>query len=249
MANFKKVYLMGDVHGDFVSVFNYKFKEIDLNDCLVIQIGDFGVGFTYKAYDEENIRSINNLLSERGCQCYVIRGNHDSPEFFKGDHKFSNIQLLEDYATMEINGETFLFVGGAVSIDRTLRINRDRKSHTKKTYFFGEEFQLDLGKVKYVKCDVLITHTSPTWCFPQNENGFGPLVESYIKYDDNLTKDLNKERKEMDILFEELNKSNKIHTHYYGHFHTSAETEKNGCKHFLINQYDIMEYTQSVSNN
>jgi predicted phosphodiesterase len=244
MAYFKKVYLMGDVHGDFVSVFNYEFDKTDMNDCLVIQLGDFGVGFNYKKYDEENLKFTNNLLLERGCQCYAIRGNHDSPDFFDGNYRFSNLHLLKDYTSMDINGESFLFVGGAVSIDRTFRINRDRKSHTKKSYFFGEEFQLDLEKIKDVKCDVIITHTSPTWCYPQNDDGFGPLVESFIKYDDNLVKDLTKERKEMDILFEELNKSNKIHTHYYGHFHTSAQTDKNGCKHFLIDQYKSTEYTK-----
>lgn len=242
MSNtFKSVFLVGDVHGDFCSVLNYHLRDKDLNDCLIIQVGDFGLGFDFKGEDEATLEFINSLLKERGCQCYVIRGNHDSPDFFDGSYNYSNLRLLSDYTQIEINGEKFLFIGGAVSIDRTFRINRDRKS-INKSYFDGEEFNLDLEKI--LECDVLVTHTAPSWCFPQNTDGFGPLVEAFIKYDNQLAEDLTEERSKMDILFEELNKLNKIHTHYYGHFHSSCQTEKNECKHILIDQNTYVEYTK-----
>lgn len=240
-VNFKKIYIMGDVHGDFMSTLSYQLGSSDLNECLIIQIGDFGLGFDHKKEDEGTLKFINRELGKKGCTCYVIRGNHDDPSFFDGTYNFSNLRLLKDYSTIQINGENFLFVGGAVSIDRTFRINRDEKK-VMKTYFEGEEFNLDLEKIKKIKCDVLVTHTTPTWCHPINDNGFGPLVESFIKYDKKLIDDLRKERSDMDILFGELNKSNKIHTHYYGHFHESAEIFKDTCKHFLINQYNCTEY-------
>ena len=56
---------MGDVHGDFIPLFNHNFKDVDLNGSLIIQVGDFGLGFRNKRYDIDELKFINNLLLER----------------------------------------------------------------------------------------------------------------------------------------------------------------------------------------
>jgi DNA repair exonuclease SbcCD nuclease subunit len=243
---YKEVFLMGDVHGDFISVFRHFSKGKDMTNCLIIQVGDYGLGFSSKNTDEENLMHVNEVLLKAGCDCFVIRGNHDDPAFFQGNHQYSNLKLLPDYTYLKINEQTYLFAGGAVSIDRVSRKKRDEHPvnflFDIKSYFYGEEFNFDPTKVTSEKVDVLVTHTAPSWCFPQNKNGFGSFVDSFIKTDKKLPDDLNKERADVDKMFNMVLKNGQISYHYYGHFHTTDTMSYNGCQHQLINQYTVIKH-------
>ena len=184
---------------------------------------------------------LNAFFKKRNIIFLAIRGNHDDPEFFKGNHIYSNLQLLEDYTTMIIDDRKYLFIGGALSIDRKYRLSKDQQNaaygSSRRTYWFDEPFMINEEKLKDITgVDILITHTAPEWCHPDNRTGFGALVDEFAYYDKELYKDLELERKNVTQVFSILGKNgNYISEHYYGHFHTSKITMNGYCNHYLLN--------------
>ena len=118
-----KIILVGDIHGEY-SRLRYNINRLNHEDAYIIQVGDFGMGF-YKLnyYKNEVFPKLNETLVNRNCHLYVIRGNHDDPEYFKQTNNpfdFSNITLLEDYSELTLLSKSILLIGGAVSIDAQL---------------------------------------------------------------------------------------------------------------------------------
>ena len=121
--------LVGDLHGNFWAIASF-IRRYGIFKSLFIQVGDFGLGFD--RYDESNLRHIDEALEDSQNKVIVIRGNHDDPSYwFEKKLDLKNIWFIPDYTKLNINGENFLFVGGAVSIDK------------------GEGWQ---GKISYTGC-------------------------------------------------------------------------------------------------
>ncbi len=242
----EQVIFLGDVHRE-VKTMLYEIKRMQITDSVIIQVGDFGMGFASHEFDLKTLKHINETLKEGNNYMYIIRGNHDDPDFFNGQYAYSNLQLLKDYTQLNILGREFLFIGGAISIDRLSSID---KYETKKKYgstsvrpmyWEKEQIVMDLPKLEtFRNIDVLVTHTCPTWCNPM-QNGFYPfLVDEAIFEDPELSVLLPEERANMDIIFNTLKRNdNPLSLHVYGHFHHSAVTEHWGCKHHLV---DINEF-------
>lgn len=237
------IIFLGDIHGNF----NYIISEINrkkITDCTIIQVGDFGIGFTTPENDMRILEGINKILSDKNIIMYAIRGNHDNPAFFKGNHMLSNLKLLPDYTVLDLEGHKILFVGGAVSIDRVPRLNEMQKQarygSKKEQYWFDENFVFIEDKVKdLTDIDIVVTHTAPNWCVPDNKKGFGAFVEGYAYYDSKLLEDLRFEREEMTKMFMILNKNNWIKHHFYGHFHRHDITINGYTTHMLL---DVNEF-------
>jgi len=93
-----------------------------------------------------------------------------------------NFKLVPDYTRLEINGQSWLFVGGAVSINR---IDREEG----KTWWPNEDMVLreDLA----IPSDVLVTHAGPSLanpttnamvrCYARFEEGMGHTVQRQLK--------------------------------------------------------------------
>lgn len=220
----KSILFLGDHHGKW----SYLFDIIDtkkINDCYLISVGDSGIGFENKKIQQRNINWFNEEFKSLGIIFMSIRGNHDDPAYFRGLDRvsLSNFELIEDYTIMEYNDKKIQFIGGAVSIDRTSR----REGHS---YWTDEAVNFDREKCKEV--DILITHTAPTWCFPQQ---FNEMVYGWANEDAYLLEDLTEERAIMD----EICKLCKPRTHLYGHFHSSWTERVNGCVHKLLDINEI----------
>ena len=127
---------------------------------------------------------------------------------------------------MEYNGKKIQFIGGAVSIDRSHRTEGV-------SYWANEGLVFDESKCE--KVDILVTHTAPSWCFPQK---FNDMVLYWTAQDKTLMVELLEERKLMDNIFNICQPS----LHLYGHFHSSCTEEIDGCKHKLLNIDEIWEY-------
>ena len=115
------ILVLGDIHGNF----NYLKNQIiqkRISDCTIIQVGDFGIGFTHRDNDIATLESLNDFLIGHSITMLSIRGNHDDPSFFDGSVNYSNLKLIKDYTSLEIEGNGYLFIGGAISVDRTERI-------------------------------------------------------------------------------------------------------------------------------
>jgi predicted phosphodiesterase len=229
---------LGDIHGNFKYV-KWAIQNRKLTNCNIVQVGDFGIG-TLPEYDEDILVRFNEFLTEHNVTMYVIRGNHDDPKFFKGNHIFSHLKLLPDYTQLEIDGYNFLFVGGAVSIDRNFSLEKMQISasygQNRPLYWFDEVFVLDEEKIKNIKgVDIIVTHTAPEWCHPDNRNGLGDFVMEFVYNDRQLETDLLEERKLVSKMFNMLKENgNQIKKHYYGHFHRSEVTLNGMTEHILL---------------
>jgi predicted phosphodiesterase len=237
------ILFLGDIHGNF----NYiagEIKRKKITNCTIIQVGDFGIGFTTPENDLKILEAFNLFLKDHGVIMYAIRGNHDNPKFFQGDYIFDNLKLITDYTVLEIEDHKILCVGGAVSIDRVPRLNEMQKAarygSKKEQFWFDEKFVFEEDKVKDLKeVDIVVTHTAPEWCVPDNRNGFGAFVEGFAYYDNKLLEDLAFERAEVTKMFKLLNQNNNIKYHFYGHFHRHDITINGYTTHMLL---DINEF-------
>lgn len=222
----KQVLVVGDIHGKWDALFR-KIQTLDLRDCVLICVGDLGVGF--KDSHAKEIRALqfaNDFFAPRNIDFLSIRGNHDNPAFFNGEIKaLSNLRLLPDYHVETINDKRFLFVGGAISIDRRLR-----KQGV--SYWSDEGFKLDQSKIQ--RCDVLITHSAPTWNGPIDKSG---IMEHYCQKDGTLWDECMTERKQHDILVKLCGATR----HYCGHFHLFSAVDFDACVSTILDELEIAE--------
>lgn len=234
----KPVYFIGDIHGYWDALFS-RLKHFDIRDCYLICVGDLGIGFTENLPKEIRTHArINEFVSRRNIHMLSIRGNHDDPKFFD-DRKgieYTHFRLLPDYHTEVINGERFLFVGGAISIDRVARTPHP----TVRTgaYWPNEKLVFDSNKI--ADCDILVTHSAPPWIGPSDKAGISGWEKrdkiAFPKYD--LWKECQDERNNIQRLIE----ISKPKYHYCGHFHESFVSEAYGCKSTILAELEIKEH-------
>lgn len=226
----KPLLFLGDHHGAWSTIFDI-IKSKNIENCNIISVGDLGIGFKYKKeHEHKQSEKLNDFFKERNINFYGIRGNHDDPTYFKGDDRivFENFELIDDYTVAEYGDKKIQFVGGAVSIDRT-----GRKEGVS---YWGDEVVLyKPNECKEV--DILVTHTAPSWCFPQH---FNELVYGWALEDSYLIGDLSNERAIIDEIFKRC----KPKLHLYGHFHSSWTDIVNDCKHKLLNINEFWEYIE-----
>lgn len=224
----KSLIFLGDNHGNWYDLFN-QIERREINNAYIVSVGDLGIGFKYKKeYEYLLCKNLNDRLATRNIKFLGIRGNHDNKSFFTGKDRIclENFELIEDYSVYEYQSKLIQFIGGAISIDRIGR--------TEGVSYWSDE-GVDFKKKKCKKVDVLVTHTAPSFCFPQT---FNDMVYGWAKEDANLLEELTKERSVMDEIFKLCNPS----LHLYGHFHSTWSEEINGCRHRLLNIDELWEY-------
>lgn len=79
MYNFHKIYVLADIHGDFEHLCNV-IRGL-APESLLVQLGDFGLGFKSYTRDLSDLERINNLLVQKEVNLFIIRGNHSNPEY------------------------------------------------------------------------------------------------------------------------------------------------------------------------
>jgi predicted phosphodiesterase len=220
----KQIVFLGDHHGAWPHLLDILDSK-KIQDCYLISVGDSGIGFTNKKNQDMLNERLNEEFKSRNIIFMAIRGNHDDPLYYQGSDRIilSNFEMIEDYSVFEHNGKTIQFIGGAISIDRTGR---------QPNISYWENEGLVFEKEKLHKADTLVTHTAPSWCFPQQ---FNEMVYGWAAEDDYLLKDLTEERSIMDEIF----KVCKPTLHLYGHFHTSVTERINGCVHKLLDINEV----------
>lgn len=220
--------LVGDIHGNFGHLKNVIERT---EEHIIIQVGDFGLGFNTTDRDLARLEDINDLLKAKSKFLYAIRGNHDNPRFWNGDYddKFSNLILVPDYSVFHLDGRNIFFLGGAISIDR-----RSREEHISYWKDEGVDYNEDTLKYvmrKYGEIDIIVTHTAPAFAPPSE---FNDLVHHYCKYDSTLEAELLAERYLMTRMFDIMSKAYDIKEYFYGHFHSDTHSEFYGTKFNLL---------------
>jgi len=220
----KPIFYIGDHHGDWTQLFWFA-NRLKLEKCHLISVGDCGIGFRQHKQQIEVIHQLNNKFKKLDIIFMSIRGNHDDPSYFHGADRIclSNFELIEDYSVYEHNSKQIQFIGGAISIDRTQR---------REGISYWSDEGLNFNSKKLQKVDILVTHTAPSWCFPQ---GFNEMVYSWAREDAYLLEELTDERAVMDEILKACNPS----LHLYGHFHDSRNEKINNCNHRLLNINEI----------
>ncbi len=219
------IYVLGDIHGNWSPLLT-KIDEYDIRDCTIICVGDIGLGFKSYERQESELFEVNEKFRKRRIDFFGIRGNHDDPHYFDGGYEFSNMEFLKDYEVRTFGGKVFQFIGGATSIDRTHRVEGV-------SYWENEKFNFDPNQC--VKCDVLITHSAPTWSGTTDK---GP-ISGWLKVDKNLWSELKLERTEHSRIIELCNPDR----HYCGHFHFKSTSKQDGCVSRILDVDELLEIT------
>ena len=144
---------LGDIHGNCAWLrYVIENNQSAYRNQTIIQVGDFGVGFTTEYNDNKTLEDLDKFLSKFNIIMYVLKGNHDNPLYFKGNHIFNNLKLMPDYSVIEVEGSKILLVGGALSIDRSDRLKYMQiaasQGISRESYWFDEAFALDEKKIR-----------------------------------------------------------------------------------------------------
>lgn len=217
-------YLFGDHHSNYDDLIRALLRK-GLRHCRLIHVGDGEEGYP-DSWDAETPEQLDNAFASLDIEYLSIRGNHSNPHVFDGSVNLPNFKLLPDYTRLEINGESWLFVGGAISINRLDRIPNE-------TWWIEEEMILDETRAQ--PADVLVTHAGPTSSVPPVSNFLLEYIHAEEQFGcDTLCDELRDEATRHDRLFQLV----KPQQWYHGHFHTSATHQLDGCN---IRQLDVAE--------
>ncbi len=235
-TSYENVMVCGDLHGHFEVIYN----KISVENTLFIVAGDCGFGFNRPAYYEELYSSkIRRYLTQKNNAIIFIRGNHDDPVYFDGlsFHKKRAV-CAPDYSVIQTARHNILCIGGAISIDRTRRLQEQNAGFL---YWKEEAPVFYPQKIKEItnskiKIDTVISHTCPSFCPPQTKEG----IQAWLSQDDDLHHDLEKERLVMDQVWETLKKQgHPIKQWWYGHYHRSAWLKQDNCYFRLLDINEI----------
>ncbi len=250
----KRLMFLGDLHGNFGLIGQY-IDRFGIKDTYIIQVGDFGVGFKSLIKEKRELELYHKKLVKNNVIVYAIAGNHDYPKYFENDpFGFTNIKLVKDYTvlSLDVNGviKNILCIGGAVSVDRRLRMTKAQREGNfdirtgREAWWPDETFNLDLDRLnKFRDINIVVTHTAPDYCFPDNCTGLGPFVNNIIKQtgDEELRLDLLDERRQLTLAAQAIKEHNDIEFWYYGHFHRNETTNIYGTKHRLLGVGELFE--------
>lgn len=245
--------ILGDTHG-IKPVFEL-IDKYGITSENIIHVGDLGLGFLPIDKDLYNLSLLNEMLQVTDNTLYAIRGNHDNPIFWDKSlglnlPTYSHIHLVEDYSVIKIEECNILFIGGAISIDRSSRI----QDKPYPTWWKNEGFNLDktkLGEIylNHPVIDIVVTHNCPDFCHPQfQENN---LVKKWITLENqtpihssmNLKADILTERKRFTELYNILTQQAgyKIKKWFYGHYHYSYCEDINDTEFIMLGVNEIKE--------
>jgi predicted phosphodiesterase len=234
------IFCIGDIHGKF-NLLAERVREIPPRSHLLC-VGDIGVGFEDSA-EPSCLNLVNTVAQQRGTFVWMIRGNHDNPYCFRGHQQYwnnanSNIKLMADVDSIELEGNHIIFVGGAISVDRSHEGRIDGYSWWKeepvhescpsRVYHIVEEFG---------PADLLITHAGPITTLPVIDE-FEPNIYHYSAYDPNLLHDINEERTRLSDCVH-YSRSPMV---VYGHYHVPLEYHNTGVDYRCVAELEVWEF-------
>lgn len=238
------VIVCGDIHGEFNEIVNKICVQNKIQDSVIIIAGDCGFGFNKRDYYVNMYNKNSRRLEKSNNYILCVRGNHDDPEYYNygGLFEKKRMMCIPDYSVIEVAGRTILCIGGAVSIDRKyrireeIRLNMHSTTKTKSVYWYSEMPVFDSMKLSDVierfVIDTVVTHTAPSFCEKVQKTG----IEEWCKFDENLSDDLDAERKTMDKIYDYLvEKKQPIRDWVYGHFHWSWNAWIDGINFTMLN--------------
>lgn len=180
-----RLLILGDTHGNHEEIARSYQRARDRKADAIVQVGDFGAW--EHADDGAFFDYVERWFDKTGIPMYWICGNHDNIAFVDKLYSITpgrftvirpGVYYISRGTKWEWDGVTFMGVGGAVSIDKDFRLNRERglpspewgqyealPATGPRTMWWPEE-QLSDEELEFVKsqgeADVLFTHDCPT---------------------------------------------------------------------------------------
>lgn len=243
----QSIVFCGDIHGDFIALVDM-LRQKDIHDALIVIAGDCGFGFETPEYYEDTYQKILRHLQAYNLWIVMLRGNHDNPAYFNGDQRitYERWQTIPDYTILQACHHNILCVGGAISIDRSMRLQWMDIRPEREAYWIDEApvynpMALDSLSEQGVKIDTVVSHTAPSFCELQTKRG----LSSWCMKDSALWNDTTQERQTMDAIHAHLLRDKHPLRHwYYGHFHQSWQSHIDGVNYTLL---DIMELQELIN--
>lgn len=246
----KNIVVSGDIHGDFTQLVYKCCIQYGMIDTLIIVAGDCGFGFERPGYYENLYTKCNRRLSKANNWLVFLRGNHDNPAYFNLQPiHHSRWMTLPDYSVIKACGHSILCVGGATSVDRSLRIAAKQYHQPKpenplapNIYWMNESPFFDQEKLdaidKACDFDTVITHTAPSFCELTSHQG----LFNWAVQDENLLSDVKRERQVMDEIHAHLlAQGHPLRHWFYGHFHQNWNAEIDGIIYDMLDIMDLRD--------
>jgi len=129
------VVLCGDSHGEWDALFR-KLEHLQIEDCVLLHVGDLGVGFKSLDKQHREIELLNNRFKKRNIQFKGARGNHDDPKYFLGTVNHSHFELIRDYSYQTFNGDCSLYMERKRNtLINTIRMSQGKGRYTKEVLY------------------------------------------------------------------------------------------------------------------
>jgi len=216
---YNKISIFGDVHGNF-NLYNNKLNE--LSPELSIVCGDFGIWPKWKNVTMGGgFKYSLEYLKKSPCVTYFVDGNHEDFDCLNekyGKHytfpsqypsSVYNIKHMRRGTILKINDLTFLFMGGAESIDKMHRIEGVSWFRDESLSFTDIDTALEKITSDNINIDVVISHCAP-------------MEFDIVKFNDYD----NTSRKSLSGLLEYINPRLWV----FGHYHMYKEGTYKDCK-------------------
>lgn len=239
--NFDRVFVRGDVHGDFEWLADWCNDNCTTTNDALILLGDSGILY----YGSKNWREkhIKDIIAACPITLLVVRGNHDRrpecdnmmftieeddpivPGGYRYDLNYPNIRYIADGSCLAINNKRCLFIGGAYSVDREYRIAMGWRWFLDEE--LSEEERCDIldklnGSGQHYYFDFVFTHTCPTSLIP-TDLFLGFVDQSKVSY-------------AMEDFLSTVQNITDFDKWYFGHYHADRQIDE----HFtmLYNQIE-----------
>ena len=231
------VYFTGDIHGDPNGLLHFADQfQPNKNDTIIL-LGDVGANYHYDHRDND----LKFVLNQIGATLLCIHGNHEMrPAHVPGyveqewnggtvwvQPEYPNVLFAKDGEIYNIDGLSYLVIGGAYSVDKYYRISRG--------YSWWADEQPSAEIKDYVvkqtrtkKFDIILSHTCPFKYEP---------TEMFILGLDQNTVDDSTEH-----WLDTIEESVDYIAWFCGHWHTNKRVDK---MHFLFDGFESDEQFKS----
>lgn len=221
------VSIIGDTHGDNKAILNWN-KSV--KDSTLIHVGDSCIQpYDLEVLDYKFAQNRNKLL--------LIRGNHESTQYSFEGQKWGegNVETLRDYSFRTLEGKNYLFIGGAISLDRVWRRKFAQRCPGLENWYREDEALVYKPELLPNDVEILITHTAPVEFLPKADPNF---LLKFAENDNKLLVDIEQERANITSIYNQCAALG-VRKSYFGHWHMSESGEYRGIKYRGLNINEI----------
>lgn len=181
------IWLTGDKHGDYSSVKLFcESHDVgkDAGGDIMVVLGDNGVNY----FGGKRDKKLKAELAALPLTFFMVRGNHDQrpslkvcreedyvSDYISGpvlvEDEFPNILYAKDGGMYDFSGTSVMVIGGAYSVDKFLRLERQAQGFPQYRWFPDEQLSKSerdsiLGTARSQRPDVILSHTCPYSTIP-----------------------------------------------------------------------------------